>query len=104
MGCCNRPSYLRNRLLPKSVHSVIGVLGVSNAAPVDFEDLNARDRWILENRIDQEDGAEFTPLLVELLLASILCRSRSHGFLCSVEIKKESRSSGRRDIFHKLCG
>ena len=34
---------LRNRLLPKSVHSALGVLGVSDPVPINLEDLDARD-------------------------------------------------------------
>ena len=49
---CNRSPCLRNRILTKSVHSVLGLLGVPDAVPVDLEDLNARDGWILESRID----------------------------------------------------
>ena len=92
VGCCNLPVCLRKRLLPKLVHLALGVLGVSNAVPVDLEDLHARDGWILESRIDLEGDAEVTPLLVELLLASILCSSRSYSFLCSMEITQKSRS------------
>ena len=44
VGCRNRPPYLRNRLLPKLVHSVLGVLGVTDTVPVDLQDLDARDR------------------------------------------------------------
>ena len=43
MGRRNRPPCLRNRLLPKSVHSALGVLGVSDPVPVDLEDLDTRD-------------------------------------------------------------
>ena len=103
VGCCNCPPCLRNRLLPKSVHSSFGVLGVSDAVLVDLEDLDARDRWILESRIDCEGGAEVSPLLVELILAIILCSSRLHRFLRMVDITQESRSGGGREIFHELC-
>ena len=71
----NRPPCLRTRLLPTSVHSALGVLGMSDAVPVELEDLDVRDGWILESRIDPEGGTEVAPLLVELLLASILCSS-----------------------------
>ena len=103
MGCLNRLPCLRNGLLPKWVHSALGVMGMSNKVPVDLEDLDARYRWILEISIDIKVGAEVAPLLVKPLLASILCSSRSHGFLCSVDITKESRSDGRRESFHKIC-
>ena len=42
VGRRNRPPWLRKRLLPKSVHLVLGVLGVSDPLPVDLEGLNAR--------------------------------------------------------------
>ena len=77
--------------------------------PIDFKDLDAKDGWILESRIDIEVGAEVAggtevdPLLVEPLLARILCSSRLHGLLRSVEITQESRSGGRRESCHKLC-
>ena len=71
VGPCNHPSYLRNRLLPKLVYSALVVLGFLDAAPVDLEDLDDRDRLILESRIDHEGGAEVTSLLVEILLIII---------------------------------
>ena len=77
---------------------------MSDAVPIDLEDLNARDGRILEIRIYREGGAEVAPLLVEILLASILYSSRSNGFLRIVEITRESRFGGKREIFHKLCG
>ena len=43
VGRRNRPPCLRNRLLPKSVHSALGVLGVSDPVPINLEDLDARD-------------------------------------------------------------
>ena len=104
MGRRNRPPRLRSRLLPKSVHLVLEVLEISDAVPVDLEDLDARDEWILENRIDIKGGAEVAPLLVDILLASILCSSHLYGFLHSVEITQEIRSGGGRKIFYKLCG
>ena len=75
----------------KNTPSQVGPLGawstgVSDAVTVDLEDLDAMDGWILESRIDCEGGAEVTPLLVELLMDSILCISRSYRFLRSVEI------------------
>ena len=42
VGRRNRPPCLRNRLLPKPVHSVIGVLGVSDAVPVYLKGLDVR--------------------------------------------------------------
>ena len=46
---------------------------MSDKVPVDLEDLDARDGWILEISIDQQGGTEVAPLLVEILLSSILC-------------------------------
>ena len=44
VGRRNYPPCLRNRLLPKSVHSALEVLGVPDKVPVDLRDLDARDR------------------------------------------------------------
>ena len=52
VGRCNRPPCLRNRLFPKSVHPALGLLGVLDSVAVDLEELDARDGWILESRID----------------------------------------------------
>ena len=43
VGRRNHPPCQRNRLLPKSVHSVLVVLGVSDTVPVDLKDLDVRD-------------------------------------------------------------
>ena len=51
-GSPQSPPCLRNRLLPNSVYSALGLLGVTDSLPVDLEDLDARDGWILESRID----------------------------------------------------
>ena len=42
VGRRNRPPFLRNRLLPKSVHSSLIVMVVSDTVPVDLKDLDAR--------------------------------------------------------------
>ena len=42
VGCRNHPPCLRNRLLPKLVHSALGVLGVMDTVPAEFQDVNAR--------------------------------------------------------------
>ena len=76
---------------------------MSDAVLVDLEDLDAGGGWILESRIDYKGGAEVAPLLVELLLASILFISLSHGILRSTEITRESRSGGGRESFLELC-
>ena len=77
---------------------------MSDAVPVDLEDLDARCGKILESRIDREGGSEFAPLLVELLPMSILCSYRLHGFLRRMDITQESRSGGGMEILHELCG
>ena len=43
VGHHNHPPCLRNRLLPKSVHSALGVLGVSDPVPINLEELDVRD-------------------------------------------------------------
>ena len=103
VGRCNCPPCPRNRFFPKSVHPALGVLGVPNSVAVDLEELDARDGWILESRIDRQDGTEVAPLPVEPLLSHILSSAGSHGFLRSVEITQESSSSGGREICHEPC-
>ena len=56
VGCCNHPPCLRNIFFTKSAHPALGVLGVTNRVTADLEDLDARDGWILESRIDQQGG------------------------------------------------
>ena len=103
MGRCNRPPCLRNRLFPKSVHPVPGVLGVPDSVAIDLEKLDAREWWILESRVDQQGGTEVGPLPVQPLISRILSGAGSHGFLRSVEITQESSSRGGREICHKPC-
>ena len=91
---CNHPPCLRKQLLPKSVHSALGVLGMTDLLTVDLEDLDGRDGWILESRIDQQGVAEVSPLLVDILMLHILSSSCPHGFLRSMDITQESRSGG----------
>ena len=95
MGRCNRLPCLRNRFLPKSVHSVLGVMGVSDTVPVDLEEFDVRYGWILEIRIDRKGGTKVSPFLVQSLLNRILSIAHLYGFLRSLEIKKESSSGGR---------
>ena len=64
MGRCNRPPCLRNQLFPKLVHLAIRLMGVTDPVPVDLEDFDARDGWILEIRINRQGGTEVSPLLV----------------------------------------
>ena len=103
VGCCNFPPCLRNRFFPRLVHPALEVLGVPNSVAVDLEELDVRGGWILESRIDQQGGTEVGPLSVQPLLSCILRGAGSHSFLRSVEITQESSSSGKREIFHKLC-
>ena len=72
MGFQNCPPCLRNRLLPKSVHLALGVLGVTASVPVELEDLDARYVLILESRIDQQGVAEVVTLMLEILLLRVL--------------------------------
>ena len=80
------------------------VLGMSDTVPIYLKDLDARDKLILERRIDIEGGTEVSPLIVESLMARILCSYLSHGFLRSVDITQEIRSGGGRESCHELCG
>ena len=104
LDCRNHLPCLRNQLLPNLVHSALGLLGVTYSVPVDLEDLNVMDVWILESRVDRQGGVEVCPLLIELLLSCILISSRPYGFLSRMDITQEIRSGGGREICHKLCG
>ena len=64
MGRCNRPSCLINQLFPKSFHSPLEVPCVADPVPIDLEEFDARDGWILESIIDGQGGTEVSPLLV----------------------------------------
>ena len=74
-----------------------------DAVASDVEELDARDGWILESRIDRQGGTEVGPLLVQPLLSHILSSAGKHGFLRSVEITQESSSGGGREICHERC-
>ena len=56
MGRCNRPPCIRNQLFPKSVHSVLVLLGVSDPVPVDLDEFETREGWMLDIRIEQKGG------------------------------------------------
>ena len=101
MGHCNRLPCLRNRLFPKSVHPVLKVLGMPNVVAVDLDEIDARDEWILESRIDQHGGTEVVPLPVQPLLSRILSSAGLRGFLSSVNIMQEISSGGGREICHE---
>ena len=60
---------------------------------VYFEDIDARDGWILESSIEQRGGTEVDLLPIQPMLSPILSSAGSHGFLRSVEITQK-RSSG----------
>ena len=83
---CNCPPCLGNQLFPKLVHPELGVLGVQNSMAVDLEELDTRDGYILESRIDQQGGTEVVPLPIQPLLSRILISAGLHGVLCSVDI------------------
>ena len=74
-----------------------------DSVALDLEELDVRDGWILESRIDQQGGIEVGPLPVQPLLSCILSSSSSHGFRNSVDIMQESSSRGGRRICHKPC-
>ena len=76
------------------VHSALGVLGVTDPVPLYLEELDARDGWILESRIDRQHVKEVGPFLVQPLLSRIFSSSQLHGFLCIVEITQERSSGG----------
>ena len=103
VGRYNCPPCLKNRFFLKLVHLALGVLGVSNSVAVDLKELNTRDGWILESRIDQQGGTGVGSLPVQPLLSRILSSDGSHGLLRSVDITQESSSGGRREICHKPC-
>ena len=48
---------------------------------VDLEDIDTRDGWILESRIERQGGIEFVPLMVQPLLSHILSSAGWHSFL-----------------------
>ena len=72
MSRCNCHPCLRDQLFPKSVHLALVVLGLTDPVYVDLDELDARDGWILESRIDKQGGTEVSPLLVQHLLSLIL--------------------------------
>ena len=76
---------------------------MKDLVPIDLEDIDARDGQILENRVDQQGGAEVSPLLVELLLSHILSSSNLHSFRCRVEIIHESCCGGEVQRYHRNC-
>ena len=67
-----------------------------DSVAVDLEELDARDGWILESRIDRQGGTKVGPLPVQPLMLRIFSSPLSHGFLHSVEIRQESRFGGKR--------
>ena len=74
-----------------------------NSAAIDLEDIDARDGWIFESRIDRQGGTEVGPLPVQPLMSYILGSFGLHGFRRSVETTQERSSGGWREICHKLC-
>ena len=52
VDCCNRPPCLRKKILPNLAQVALGLMGALNLVPVDLEDFDTRDIWILESRID----------------------------------------------------
>ena len=51
VGCCNHTQCPRNRLFPKSVHTLLGVLRVSDPVPIDLEDFDTREGCTMESRV-----------------------------------------------------
>ena len=62
VGRCNSPPCLRNQLFPKSTHSALGVLGISEPVLIELEKFYARGGWILDINIYQQGGTEFHPV------------------------------------------
>ena len=63
---------------------------MKNSVAVDLEELDTRDGWILESRIDQQGGTEVGPLPIQPLLSRILSSAGLHGVLRSADITQES--------------
>ena len=103
VGRCNRAPCLIKQLFPKSFHPALGVLAVPNTVTVDLDEFNVRYGWILEIRIDQQDGTEVGPLLAQPLMSLILISAGFHGFLRSIGVAQESSSVDGREICHKPC-
>ena len=81
-------------------------MGVSDKMPVELEESNARDGWILESRVYQQGRTEISPLLVQPLTYHIMISARSHGFLNILEITQKSSSGGKGGggVYHKPRG
>ena len=65
-------------------------MGVLYPVPIDLEDFDAREGWILEIRINRQGVTEIYPLLIQPLLFRILISA----FLQSMDITQERSSSG----------
>ena len=69
---------------------------MSYPVPVDLEEFDTREVWILESRIEQQGETEVSPLLVQPLLSRIPSSACLHGFQRSVDITQEKSSGGGR--------
>ena len=74
-----------------------------NLVAIDLEEINVRDGWILEIRIDRQGGTEVSPLPLQPLMSRILISSSLHGVLRRVEITQESSSGGGGEICYRPC-
>ena len=54
---------------------------MTDLVTVYLEELDARDVWITESRIERKGGTEVSPLLVQPLLYHILSSARLNGLL-----------------------
>ena len=57
-----------------------------NSVAVDLDELDARDKWILESIVDQQVGIEVGVLLVKPLLSRILSSAGSCSFLYIIAV------------------
>ena len=74
-----------------------------NSVAVDLEDIDERDGWILDSRIDQQGGTEVGILPEQPLMSRILSSASLHIFLRNVDITQEISPGSRREIYHESC-
>ena len=102
MSSHNIPLCLINRLFSNLVHHLLGVVEVEDFGYINLEYLESREVWVLEIKIDCQDGEEFGSLTVHILLSRILCSSCLNFFMCIMDITHERIFSGGGYICHKI--